>query len=164
MSKKNKLNARQRCASISLSLLHTQGLQTLTNKKMQNKPNPRTPAACRAPKTQNEPNLSPAAPRFRKTNPIYASRPTIYRPYTPIPQNEPNFPVRAVREPSLPRKTNPISQSTLLFLLSPLSQATGRAAQLPHNIQSPFPLGPSVKMTTHLRISRMCPKSKGLLI
>ena len=39
MPKKNKLNARRRCASISLSLLHTQGVKTLTNQKMQNEPN-----------------------------------------------------------------------------------------------------------------------------
>ncbi len=115
MSNKNKLNARRRCASISLSLLHTQGVQTLTTQKtrnepnfhpatpfMQNEPNP-SPANRQKPKAKscflrNEPNSSPLDEMlttkgymlyaaFNKTNPIYPT-PTICRPL--FTQNEPN--------------------------------------------------------------------------
>ena len=92
MPKKNKLNARRRCASISLSLLHTQGVQTLTNQKMQNEPNYRTPGAPPTPisakRTQFTP--TPALPTIQicKTNPIPAYQASHHPLFL---QNEPNL-------------------------------------------------------------------------
>ncbi len=133
--KKNKLNARRRCASISFSPLHTQRVQTLTiniNHHTQKcKTNPityahgmpcpkyakrtqfPTPPPCWPPQImQNEPNLHPANSQsptakscFCETNPICPT-PTV--PPPPISAKRTQLSVRAWHAVPQMRKTNPI--------------------------------------------------------
>ncbi len=106
MPKKNKLNARRRCASISLSLLHTQGVQTLTPQKRKTNPIP-------AHHVSNHPARTS---KKNETNPISASHPANLAGRRSVParrgtqsaprrtpledqkmQNEPNLPPRQLR-------------------------------------------------------------------
>ncbi len=107
--KKSKINARHRRASISLSPLQSQGVQTLTSPNMQNKPNHHSA------KMRNEPNSTPDEPHYSRFTAhyslFYENEPNL-PPRPPCPmrktRNEPNFIPRAnpnmQNEPNLPHQ------------------------------------------------------------